>query len=69
MPSTINPRKKSRRGRPAVDSEQVNMRLKRDLLDAIDAFRADERDSPSRPEAIRRLLRDELISLGLLPLK
>jgi hypothetical protein len=51
--SRKNPRKKSR-GRPPVDSEQVNLRIQRPLLDAIDAYAAG--DGMSRPEAIRRLV-------------
>jgi len=42
------------------------MRLHPDLLSALDAFIADEPDTPSRPEAARRLLADSLIGLGLL---
>ncbi|TPI54737.1 CopG family transcriptional regulator [Mesorhizobium sp. B3-1-7] len=57
--STINPIKKSR-GRPAVDSDQVNIRLVRSDLDAIDAFAAEQADSPTRPEAIRRIMRNWL---------
>lgn len=44
----------------------MNLRLPRDLLDALDTFRRDTSDLPNRPEAIRRLLRDHLIGLGLL---
>lgn len=68
MPSsTINPSKKPR-GRPPVDSEQINARLPRDILDALDAFISEQPDSPSRPGAVRRLLRDHLIGLGFLAL-
>lgn len=63
--SSINPRKK--RGRPPVDSEQLNFRVPRADLDAIDAFAASEMDQPSRPEAVRRILRDWLIGHGYLP--
>lgn len=58
--------KKPKKGRPAADTEPVNLRLPRDLLDALDTFRRDTSDLPNRPEAIRRLLRDHLIGLGLL---
>jgi hypothetical protein len=64
-PSTKNSAKKSR-GRPKVDSEAVNVRLQRPILDALDKFRAEEADNPSRPEAARRLLADSLTGLGLL---
>jgi len=39
-------------------------RLQDDLLSPLDAFIADQADTPSRPEAIRRILRDWLISHG-----
>jgi metal-responsive CopG/Arc/MetJ family transcriptional regulator len=37
-----------------------------ETLTAVDAFTADQGDKPNRSEAIRRLLRDALISLGYL---
>lgn len=49
-------------GRPPVDSEQVNLRIVRGDLDAIDAFSADQPDKPKRTEAIRRIIHDWLIS-------
>lgn len=63
--SRINPSKKSR-GRPPVDSEQINARIPRGVLDAIDACAADEDDKPARPEMVRRLLREALEKLGYL---
>lgn len=47
-------------GRPPVDSEAVTVRLLRADLDAIDAWIATQPDTPTRPEAIRRLLREHL---------
>ena len=41
-----------------TDRTEVTVRLQPDLLAALDAFIADELDSPSRPEAIRRLVAD-----------
>ena len=64
--SILNPSKKSR-GRPAVDSEQVNARISREMLDALDLFISEESDEPSRTEAVRRILRDWLIGRGYLP--
>ena len=58
--------KSSRMGRPTVDSEQVRSRVDRMVLDAIDAYCADQADKPPRPEAIRRILRDGLERLGYL---
>lgn len=63
--STINPIKKSR-GRPPVDSEQINLRIQRPDLEALDGFAASEPDQPNRTEAIRRILRDWLIGNGYL---
>lgn len=56
---------KNSRGRPPVDSEAVNVRFARDLLDGIDAFAADadlNPDAPARPETVRRIVRDWLES-------
>jgi metal-responsive CopG/Arc/MetJ family transcriptional regulator len=47
-------------GRPPVDSELVRARIHRDLLDRLDAWRAEQEDNPGRPEAIRRLLKSAL---------
>jgi metal-responsive CopG/Arc/MetJ family transcriptional regulator len=51
---------KPRKGRPPVDTEAVNVRLPRDLLDALDAYRRGQEDLPTRPEAIRRILSEKL---------
>ena len=48
--------KKSTRGRPAVDSEAVNVRMERLMLVALDDWRRARSDLPTRPEAIRRLI-------------
>lgn len=45
-----------KRGRPNKDSEAVNLRLPRELLDALDDRRRAEPDLPTRPEMIRRAL-------------
>lgn len=58
---SINPAKKSARGRPKVDSEAVNIRMERDLLDALDRWIETQDDRPSRPEAIRRIVRASTI--------
>lgn len=57
---------KSGRGRPKTDAEPVMVRMPPDLIEAIDVFRRDHPAIPTRPEAIRLLLRDSLISLRLL---
>jgi AMMECR1 domain-containing protein len=60
MKSTINSAKKSRRGRPSVDTEAVNVRMTVETLGTIDNWRRQQDDLPGRPEAIRRL-----VELGL----
>jgi hypothetical protein len=52
--------KKSKIGRPTVDSEAVTVRLERSSLTRLDDWRRNQPDLPTRPEAIRRL-----IELGL----
>jgi len=59
--------KKSRRGRPRVDSDIVTARVARPVLDAMDAWIAAQPEPrPSRPEAIRLALKDWLTGLGYL---
>jgi hypothetical protein len=53
---TIDSANKSRRGRPTVDSEAVNVRIERPLLMRLDDWRRSVADLPTRPEAIRRLI-------------
>jgi hypothetical protein len=60
MKSTIDSAKKSKRGRPPVDSEAVNVRMTKTDLEVIDSWRRKQGDLPGRPEAIRRL-----VELGL----
>jgi len=48
--------KQKRRGRPPIDSKEVQVRMRRDLLNALDDWRAAQPDVPGRPEAIRRLI-------------
>ena len=57
---SIDGTKKSKKGRPAVDTEAVNLRLPRELLDAIEAYRREEINIPTRPEAIRFMLKNWL---------
>ena len=64
--STINPRK-NLRGRPRVDSEQINARLPRETLAALDAYAANGEEKPmGRTEAIRAILKDWLETRGYL---
>ena len=54
------------RGRPAVDSELLRFREQRDVIEAIDAYAALDDDKPTRPEAIRRIVREALEIRGLI---
>jgi metal-responsive CopG/Arc/MetJ family transcriptional regulator len=57
---STNNTKQKRVGRPRVDSEEVQVRIQRPLLDALDSYIAKETDSIGRPEAIRRLVKEAL---------
>lgn len=43
-------------GRPKKDTESINLRLPRAMIEAIDDLRRQEPDIPTRPEMIRRIL-------------
>jgi metal-responsive CopG/Arc/MetJ family transcriptional regulator len=43
-------------GRPPVDTEAVTIRMDREMLRAIDEFRRQHPDLPSRPEVVRRVM-------------
>lgn len=61
MASTINVTPK-KRGRPATGKQpHVSVRMEPELTSAIDDFVATQSDNPSRSEAIRRILRENLI--------
>lgn len=66
MSKAIDDIKKSKRGRPKADTEPVMVRFPADLIEAIETFRRDQDVIPTRPEAIRFLVRDHLIGLGYL---
>lgn len=53
-------------GRPPVNATPVTVRIPPDQLDALNAFAASEADMPTRPEAVRRILRDWLVGHGYL---
>lgn len=59
--STLNARKKTM-GRPRVDSEEVSVRMPRDMLNALDEWRDSQDGRLSRPEAVRRLVSSALAS-------
>lgn len=56
--------KETKMGRPKVDTEAVNLRLPRDMIEAIDDLRRLEADLPTRPEMIRRALAQWLHNAG-----
>jgi len=55
---------KSKKGRPKLDTEAVNLRLPREMIEAIDDLRRAETDMPTRPEMIRRCLTQWLDDKG-----
>jgi len=55
MTSRINNIKKSKRGRPPVESEAITVRMAVTALHDLDDWRRKQDDLPGRPEAIRRL--------------
>lgn len=57
--STLSGAKK-KMGRPTVDSVAINVRVERELATQLDAWIAVQPDQPSRPEAIRRLMKSSL---------
>lgn len=52
--------KQKKVGRPSVDTEAVNVRVHRDTIAKLDDWRRKQRDLPTRPEAIRRILESSL---------
>ena len=50
------------RGRPAVGSTPVTVRIPPDQLAAVDAWIGEQPDGPTRPEAVRRLVEKGLVS-------
>ncbi|KAB2872620.1 MAG: hypothetical protein F9K43_07530 [Bauldia sp.] len=69
MARTVQPQSRRRKPGPPATGKgtPVQVRLQPDLLAALDTFIADQPEpTPTRPEAIRRLLQDHLIGLGIL---
>ena len=46
-------------GRPRSDTEAITLRLPRELIEQLDDLRRDQKDIPTRPEMIRRLLAEK----------
>lgn len=49
-----------------MDTEAVNVRLPREMIDGIDNWRREQPNIPTRPEAIREAVSDWLVALGLM---
>jgi hypothetical protein len=56
MNARDNDVKKSKIGRPPVDTEAVTVRMQRSVLDRLDTWRAAQRPIPTRPDAIRHFV-------------
>lgn len=54
------------RGRPQTVPIKKLIAMDQDMLDGIEAFRADQDDRPNQSEAVRRIIRDWLIGHGYL---
>ncbi|MBB3808764.1 ribbon-helix-helix domain-containing protein [Pseudochelatococcus contaminans] len=64
---TLLPRKGKRGPAPTGKGQQVVTRLHDDLLSPLDKLIVDSGEALSRPEAIRRALREYLRDKGYLP--
>lgn len=42
--------------RPKSDTEAMNLRLSKEVLEALDDMRREEKDLPNRQEMVRRIL-------------
>ncbi len=51
-------------GRPRSDTEGVMVRIPREMIEQLDDLRRDQKDIPTRPEMIRRILQDWLDTNG-----
>ena len=51
-------------GRPKKDTEQLSLRLEKVVIEQLDDLRKTEKDLPSRPEMIRRIIEQHLKSSG-----
>lgn len=66
---TLLPRKGKRGPAPTGKGQQVVTRLHDDLLSPLDSFIAEQPGAPSRPEAIRHIIRAWLREKGYFPSK
>ncbi|WP_417273787.1 ribbon-helix-helix protein, CopG family [Celeribacter halophilus] len=47
-------------GRPKTDTSPVNIRMDREMIRAIDNYRRQQEDLPTRPEVVRRVMMEWL---------
>jgi hypothetical protein len=60
----INDTKKSKKGRPSVDTMPVNVRLSAETIAALDVLRRERPDLPTRPQLIRRIVEEYVRERG-----
>ena len=51
-------------GRPPRDTAPVTIRMDQGMLKAIDDYRREQEDLPSRPEVVRRVMEEWLAAQG-----
>ena len=51
-------------GRPRSDTEGVMVRIPREMIEQLDDLRRAQKDIPTRPEMIRRILQEKLETGG-----
>ncbi len=47
-------------GRPKTDTSPLNIRMDREMIRAIDDYRRQQEDLPTRPEVVRRVMMEWL---------
>jgi hypothetical protein len=47
-------------GRPKTDTSPLNIRMDREMIRAIDNYRRQQEDLPTRPEVVRRVMMEWL---------
>ncbi|WP_158964506.1 ribbon-helix-helix domain-containing protein [Chachezhania sediminis] len=51
-------------GRPTRNTAPVTIRMDQDMLKAIDDYRREQADLPSRPEVVRRVMEEWMAAQG-----
>jgi hypothetical protein len=67
MAKSISRTEKRGRGRPRINPTSIHLSLAPDVLARVDKFLSGQKDNPSRPEAVRRLV--ELGLEGMQPMR